>query len=427
MKSGPAGRAVRDQGPGRGAGRRAVRAADVHRQSGRGDRLAYVHAAHPGRGRARRRLLRPRMRPGQRRHRVGPQGDHGHPDHGRGPRRARRRGAREGPQRDPRGEPDRARPARPQRPLAGRHVQRRGHRRRDPPERRRRNAAISRWTCGPPTARASTRSRPRSARSLAATRGPRHDRRQSTSWHGWRPMEKLARSGRLVEHAQAVARRLGFEVHDTVDRRRVGRQHDVGDGRPEPRRPRADRRQRPRARPSTSTWTRSCPGRRCSPACCWPSPATRRSSPGATAPDDRDPATPSRGAAAHLVGRPVRAASAATAGRSSSATRAGWPARRTSGPDGVSTHPGDAAAQARATLEIIGRALAEGGFGFEDVVRTRMFVTDVAVGDRGGRRPRRDLRRDPAGRDAGRRRGAHPPEPARRDRSRGAPRRLGRG
>jgi glutamate carboxypeptidase len=32
---------------------------------------------------------------------------------------------------------------------------------------------------------------------------------------GWRPMEKLERSGRLVEHAQAVARRLGFEVADT--------------------------------------------------------------------------------------------------------------------------------------------------------------------------------------------------------------------
>lgn len=33
---------------------------------------------------------------------------------------------------------------------------------------------------------------------------------------GWRPMEKLARSGRLVEHAQTVATRLGFEVHDTA-------------------------------------------------------------------------------------------------------------------------------------------------------------------------------------------------------------------
>jgi glutamate carboxypeptidase len=32
---------------------------------------------------------------------------------------------------------------------------------------------------------------------------------------GWRPMEKLERSGRLVEHAQAVAQRLGFEVKDT--------------------------------------------------------------------------------------------------------------------------------------------------------------------------------------------------------------------
>jgi glutamate carboxypeptidase len=33
---------------------------------------------------------------------------------------------------------------------------------------------------------------------------------------GWRPMEKLERSGRLVEHAQTVAHRLGFEVHDTA-------------------------------------------------------------------------------------------------------------------------------------------------------------------------------------------------------------------
>ena len=30
----------------------------------------------------------------------------------------------------------------------------------------------------------------------------------------WWPMEKLERSGRLVEHAQAVARALGFEVGD---------------------------------------------------------------------------------------------------------------------------------------------------------------------------------------------------------------------
>jgi glutamate carboxypeptidase len=33
---------------------------------------------------------------------------------------------------------------------------------------------------------------------------------------GWRPMEKLERSGRLVEHAQRTARRLGFQVRDSA-------------------------------------------------------------------------------------------------------------------------------------------------------------------------------------------------------------------
>ena len=32
---------------------------------------------------------------------------------------------------------------------------------------------------------------------------------------GWLPMEKLERSGRLVDHARAIAARLGFEVNDT--------------------------------------------------------------------------------------------------------------------------------------------------------------------------------------------------------------------
>jgi enamine deaminase RidA (YjgF/YER057c/UK114 family) len=51
------------------------------------------------------------------------------------------------------------------------------------------------------------------------------------------------------------------------------------------------------------------------------------------------------------------------------------------GPDGASQHPGDIAGQARAVLAIIERALIEGGFGLQDVVRTRMFITDMAHSD----------------------------------------------
>ena len=48
------------------------------------------------------------------------------------------------------------------------------------------------------------------------------------------------------------------------------------------------------------------------------------------------------------------------------------------GPDGRSRHPGDAGAQARAALDIIEGALADGGFALADVVRTRLYVTDPA-------------------------------------------------
>lgn len=47
-------------------------------------------------------------------------------------------------------------------------------------------------------------------------------------------------------------------------------------------------------------------------------------------------------------------------------------------PDGTSAHPGDVVGQARAVFGIIERALAEGGFDLADVVRTRMFITDMA-------------------------------------------------
>jgi enamine deaminase RidA (YjgF/YER057c/UK114 family) len=56
-----------------------------------------------------------------------------------------------------------------------------------------------------------------------------------------------------------------------------------------------------------------------------------------------------------------------------------WVAGTTdAGPDGRSPHPGDVGAQTRAILGIIERALAEAGFGLADVVRTRMFVTDIS-------------------------------------------------
>jgi isochorismate pyruvate lyase len=46
--------------------------------------------------------------------------------------------------------------------------------------------------------------------------------------------------------------------------------------------------------------------------------------------------------------------------------------------DGSVHAPGDGAAQARRCLEIVADALAELGAGLADVVRTRMFVTDIS-------------------------------------------------
>jgi enamine deaminase RidA (YjgF/YER057c/UK114 family) len=59
-----------------------------------------------------------------------------------------------------------------------------------------------------------------------------------------------------------------------------------------------------------------------------------------------------------------------------------WVAGTTdAGPDGASQHPGDITGQARATFAIIERALIEGGFTLFDVVRTRMFVVDIALSE----------------------------------------------
>ena len=56
---------------------------------------------------------------------------------------------------------------------------------------------------------------------------------------GWAPMEKLERSGRLADHVIALAARLGFETKDVSTGGASRREHDVRDGRPLDRRPRA--------------------------------------------------------------------------------------------------------------------------------------------------------------------------------------------
>jgi enamine deaminase RidA (YjgF/YER057c/UK114 family) len=56
-----------------------------------------------------------------------------------------------------------------------------------------------------------------------------------------------------------------------------------------------------------------------------------------------------------------------------------WVAGTTdAGPDGRSVHPGDIGAQAQAVLSIIETALTAAGFAMTDIVRIRMFVTDIA-------------------------------------------------
>ncbi len=50
----------------------------------------------------------------------------------------------------------------------------------------------------------------------------------------------------------------------------------------------------------------------------------------------------------------------------------------TSVADGAVVHPHDPAAQTRQALELIAEALERAGFGLHDVVRTRMFVTDIS-------------------------------------------------
>ena len=64
---------------------------------------------------------------------------------------------------------------------------------------------------------------------------------------------------------------------------------------------------------------------------------------------------------------------------------AAWVSGTTSTVDGVVIHPGDAGAQTREALRILKQALERAGFTLADVVRTRMFVTDISRWEEYGR------------------------------------------
>jgi enamine deaminase RidA (YjgF/YER057c/UK114 family) len=64
---------------------------------------------------------------------------------------------------------------------------------------------------------------------------------------------------------------------------------------------------------------------------------------------------------------------------------AAWVSGTTSTVDGVVIHPGDAGAQTREALRIVKQALERAGFTLADVVRTRMFVTDISRWEEYGR------------------------------------------
>ncbi|MCW2618359.1 MAG: Endoribonuclease [Modestobacter sp.] len=62
-----------------------------------------------------------------------------------------------------------------------------------------------------------------------------------------------------------------------------------------------------------------------------------------------------------------------------------WVSGTTASVDGAVVHPGDAAAQTRVAIEGVGWALEQAGFALEDVVRTRMYVTDISRWEEVGR------------------------------------------
>ena len=62
-----------------------------------------------------------------------------------------------------------------------------------------------------------------------------------------------------------------------------------------------------------------------------------------------------------------------------------WVSGTTATVDGAVAHPGDATAQTRQVLATIETSLERAGFALADVVRTRMYVTDISRWEEVGR------------------------------------------
>ncbi len=62
-----------------------------------------------------------------------------------------------------------------------------------------------------------------------------------------------------------------------------------------------------------------------------------------------------------------------------------WVSGTTATVDGVVVHPGDAGAQTRVALAGVATALEQAGFALADVVRTRLYVTDIGRWEEVGR------------------------------------------
>ena len=259
------------------------------------------------------------------------------------------------------------------------------------------NGARSRSTCGRSSRDALETAEAEIRRIAAGDRGARHDRRLRAD--GPLVADGEARAQRPARRARP-GRRAGARLRGRRrrDRRRVRRQHDVRARRAEPRRPRADRRQRPRPGGVPRASTRSCPGRRSLAGLLLAIAAD----PEVAAWRDerwRAAATPTGGHA--LVSERRLISSGGPCEASVGYSRAivvgdsCWVAGTTdAGPDGRSLHPGDAGRPGtRGARRSSSAPWPRPASRLTDVVRTRMFVDRHRHRRRGDRGPRRDLRR----------------------------------